>query len=232
MKKKNRRNSSVPKDIACSARIPLPQMAAHQRLCALMQTGVLREGTHFLSVKQGKPILLKAGAEALMLACGMVPRVVIATQDDGAHHRDFRVTMMLYDQRGALKASGVGCCSTMESGYRPRQRVVRLLPQPVPHEYWDLRRNYPERALEVIGGDGFSVVKDDKGVWRVGRYLEQAQPDPPMDRYNRCLKIAKKRALVDAVLTATAGSAYFTQDQEELQVGLQRQAVFPQRGAA
>ena len=232
MKKRRVRNKTTGIEGRGASSVTPRQMAAHQRLSALLQAGLLSDGVHFLSVRQGKPILLKAGAEMVMLACGLAPRIVIRTRDDGEHHRDFRVTMMLYNQQGSLQASGVGCCSTMESGYSPRQRVVRLLPQPVPHEYWELRRDYPERALEVIGGDGYSVVKDDKGVWRIGRYLEQAQPDPPVDRYNRCLKIAKKRALVDAVLTATAGSAFFTQDQEEQHLTIHRQSALRERGAA
>ncbi|MHC4616460.1 MAG: hypothetical protein ACYTEQ_01770 [Planctomycetota bacterium] len=38
----------------------------------------------------------------------------------------------------------------------------------------------------------------------------------PPDVYNTCLKMAKKRALVDAVLTTTAASDIFTQDVEEM----------------
>jgi hypothetical protein len=39
--------------------------------------------------------------------------------------------------------------------------------------------------------------------------------DNPSDYYNTCLKMGKKRALVDAVLTSTAASDIFTQDIEE-----------------
>jgi hypothetical protein len=38
----------------------------------------------------------------------------------------------------------------------------------------------------------------------------------PMDFYNTCLKIGKKRAMVDAVLTVTGASEIFTQDLEDL----------------
>jgi len=37
----------------------------------------------------------------------------------------------------------------------------------------------------------------------------------PWDFYNTCLKIAKKRAMVDAILTATGASEIFTQDTED-----------------
>ena len=35
------------------------------------------------------------------------------------------------------------------------------------------------------------------------------------DIYNTCLKMSKKRSVIDAVLTATGASAIFTQDIEE-----------------
>ena len=38
--------------------------------------------------------------------------------------------------------------------------------------------------------------------------------------YNTVLKMAKKRALVDAVLTATAASDIFTQDLEDISANL------------
>ncbi len=52
--------------------------------------------------------------------------------------------------------------------------------------------------------------------------------DNPADDYNTVLKMAKKRALVDAVLTATAASDIFTQDLEDITANM---AMYPQASA-
>jgi hypothetical protein len=49
----------------------------------------------------------------------------------------------------------------------------------------------------------------------IARQGEKVEYDNPADYFNTCLKMAKKRALVDAVLTSTAASDIFTQDIEE-----------------
>jgi hypothetical protein len=45
---------------------------------------------------------------------------------------------------------------------------------------------------------------------------DKVEHDNPADYYNTVLKMAKKRAHVDAVLTATAASDIFTQDVEDM----------------
>ncbi len=41
--------------------------------------------------------------------------------------------------------------------------------------------------------------------------------DNPADYYNTCLKMAKKRALIDGTLNATGASHIFTQDVEDME---------------
>ena len=72
MKKRRVRNKTTGIEGRGASSVTPRQMAAHQRLSALLQAGLLSDGVHFLSVRQGKPILLKAGAEMVMLACGSV----------------------------------------------------------------------------------------------------------------------------------------------------------------
>jgi hypothetical protein len=54
--------------------------------------------------------------------------------------------------------------------------------------------------------------------------------DNPADQYNTVRKMAKKRALVDAVITATNASCIFTQDIEDMEDVSERPAP-PQRSA-
>ena len=78
----------------------------------------------------------------------------------------------------------------------------------------------------MIGGKGFTVKKVDGQGWMVAKGGEKVETDNPADHYNTVLKMAKKRALVDAVLTTTAASDIFTQDLEDLNASL---ATSPRR---
>ena len=83
-----------------------------------------------------------------------------------------------------------------------------------------MRAEDPAKAQEMIGGKGFSVKKVDGKGWMIARGGEKTEGDNPADHYNTVLKMAKKRALVDAVLTATAASDIFTQDLEDITANL------------
>jgi hypothetical protein len=141
--------------------------------------------------------------------------VEVETIDLHLGHREYRIKVTLYSPTGQRLGTGVGSCSTMESKYRFRVGPVELTNKPVPKEYWDLRKENPAKAQEIIGGRGFSAKKDDSGNWKIARQGEKVEHDNPADFYNTCLKMAKKRGLVDAVLTSTAASDIFTQDIEE-----------------
>ena len=58
-------------------------------------------------------------------------------------------------------------------------------------------------------------MKTDEGQWVIAEKGEKQENPDIADVYNTVLKMAKKRAMVDAVLTITAASDIFTQDLEE-----------------
>ncbi len=62
-------------------------------------------------------------------------------------------------------------------------------------------------------------LKDATAEWELP--IVRAENPDPADQYNTVLKMAKKRALVDAVLTATAASDCFAQDLEDLEDGIE-----------
>jgi len=111
---------------------------------------------------------------------------------------------------GSVFGEGVGACSTMEGKYKFRTGEVEFTGKPVPKDYWT------NRDINLIGGKGFSTKKNDKGQWEIVKAGEKVEHDNPADYYNTVLKMAKKRAHVDAVLTATAASDIFTQDVEDM----------------
>jgi hypothetical protein len=98
----------------------------------------------------------------------------------------------------------------MEGKYRFRPGPVELTNKPVPQEYWNTRN------VDLLGGKGFVPKKDDSGKWMIAIKGEMVEHDNPADYYNTVLKMAKKRAHVDAILTATAASDIFTQDVEDM----------------
>lgn len=179
---------------------------------------VMKDGEHFGKIPGcgDKPSLLKPGAEKLCFTFRMDPEFDIEVIDMGKGHREYRVKCTLFSISGGQRlGSGVGSASTMEGKWRFRTGPVESTGRSVPSDYWDLRKSDPVKAQEALGGRGLGTKKID-GVWMIVRQGEKIEHDNPADVYNTVLKMAKKRAMVDAVLTCTAASDIFTQDVEEL----------------
>lgn len=168
---------------------------------------VMKKGEHFGTIPGcgDKPTLLKPGAEKISMVFRLAPEYTVErvdTMEDG--HREYQVTCTLrHIDSGKVLGGGVGCCSTMEGKYRFRTEFTG---QPVPAAYWKTRDR------DLLGGTQFSTRKV-KGKWEI---IERVEHDNPADYYNTVLKMAKKRAHTDAVLTATAASDIFTQDIEDM----------------
>lgn len=163
-----------------------------------------------------KPSLLKPGAEKLSLVFRLRPEYLITRSDLGNGHREYEITCTLFHiPTGQPVGQGVGSATTMEAKYRFRGGEKEGTGQPVPKEYWNLRKTDPTKAQDLIGGPGFAPGKID-GPWEICSIGEKVEHDNPADYYNTVLKMAKKRAHVDAILTATAASDIFTQDVEDL----------------
>jgi len=198
--------------------VPIADIRQHVNYLQDVMRDVMRDGEHY-GVIPGcgdKPTLLKAGAEKLMLTFRLAPETEVEVIEMANGHREYRVKVTLYSITSGVKlGTGVGSCSTMESKYRFRGGW-ELTDQEVPKDYWKLRNNSPDRAQAILGGKGFAARKGDDGRWMIAVKAERVEHDNPADFYNTILKMAKKRALVDAVLTSTAASDCFTQDVEEM----------------
>ena len=151
-----------------------------------------------------KPSLLQPGAQKLALMFGFAAKYEIEKTIEQNGHREYEVTCELVNRNtDTIVGQGVGVCTTMEGKFRYRSENTG---EPVPPEYWDTR----DKSL--IGGAGFSPRKTN-GQWFIHHQVDH---DNPADYYNTVKKMAKKRAFVDAVLTATAASDIFTQDIEDM----------------
>ena len=137
-----------------------------------------------------KPTLYKPGAEKLCDFYGLTQDFQFLEKEDDWDIGRFAYTMkcLLTSKRtGALIAAGVGECNSWEARYRYRWVWPREAPS-----------NTPPDAL-----------KNKKGQIRILN-------EDPYSLRNTILKMAKKRAMVDAVLSATRSSGLFNQDVEDL----------------
>jgi hypothetical protein len=178
---------------------------------------VMKQDEHYGTIPgTNKPSLLKPGAEKLNLVFRLRPEYQITKTELYNGHREYEVVCTLYHiPTGQSVGQGVGSATTMEGKYRFRGGEKKDTGKPVPKDYWNLKKTDPARAKELIGGDGFGTAKFE-GEWRICELGEKVEHDNPADYYNTVLKMAKKRAHVDAILTATAASDIFTQDTEDM----------------
>jgi hypothetical protein len=209
---------SQESSVLCNA-MRIRDVAAQVAYLQNLMGAVMRENEHYGRIPGcgDKPVLLKAGAEKLCLTFRLAaePRVRVVELPGG--HREYRIKCILSSiETGRRLGAGVGTCSTLEAKYRYRPGEGEPTGRPVPPRYWDLRKSDRTAAQQLLGGKSFAPRKNATGDWEIFRLGEKVEHDNPADHYNTCLKMAKKRSLVDAVLTVTAASDIFTQDIEDL----------------
>ncbi len=220
-------------DPAASA-MTVQQVLGQVALIQQIMAAAMKDGEHFGKIPGcgDKPTLLKPGAEKLCLTFRLAPTYEVDERNTDRGHREYRVQCTLSSiLTSAFIGQGVGVCTTMEAKYRFRQGTAEPTDKPVPRAYWDVRQEDPAKAQELIGGKGFTVKKVDGKGWMIAKGGEKVETDNPADHYNTVLKMAKKRALVDAVLTATAASDIFTQDLEDITANIAATTPVPVQAA-
>jgi len=172
---------------------------------------VMRENEHYGKIPgTDKPTLLKPGAEKISVTFRLAPSYDLKRTDMPEGHREYEIVCTLtHIPSGQVVGQGVGSCSTMETKYRYRNVAdYEVLDDSIPKDAKEKKQEYRKK--------GFGMKKVD-GLWVWVKYKDSERQDNPdiADVYNTVLKMAKKRAHVDAVLTATAASDIFTQDMED-----------------
>lgn len=178
---------------------------------------VMKDGDHFGAIPGcgPKPTLLKSGAEKLAMTFRFAVDPQVEILDLPNYHREYRIRVGITNSAGEFLGAGVGCCSTLEGKFRFRTGPTVVSDNVVPKAYWDMKKTDPAQAQKIIGGPGFTTKKGENGIWYIATQGEKCEHDNPADYWNTVLKMAKKRALVDAILTVTAASDIFTQDIED-----------------
>lgn len=195
-----------------------PMLVVEQvRFIQTIMSSVMRKDEHYGMIPgTNKNCLYKSGAEKLCFTFQLIPEFLVDERNLENGHREYVVTCHLTNASGRRVATGVGSCSTMESKYRYRGNELKPTGMEVPSSYWDTRKTNAAKAQDLIGGKGFATKKDDDGKWRIYEKGEKGENPDIADVYNTVLKIGKKRAHVDAAITATAASDIFTQDVDDL----------------
>lgn len=170
-----------------------------------------------------KPTLLKAGAEVLATVFGLAPTFKITRTDMPGGHREYEITCTLtHIPTGATLGEGVGSCSTMESKYRWRKSFADRECPECGNKTGALMRSKKDPewfCWTKKGGCGETFKLDDRRI--TDQQIGESKVENPdvADVYNTVLKMAKKRAQVDATLTAVGASDILTQDLEDLPEG-------------
>ncbi len=158
---------------------------------------VMQDGQHYGKIPGAgeKPTLLKAGAEKLIMTFRLAPEVLVAPipLPDAI---GYQVTINLKTWDGRFVGSGIGECCSLEEKYKWRAAVCTEEFDETPV---DQRR---EKWKKGYGNDPSTRTRQVR--------------TNPYDQANTILKMAKKRALVDATLTVLAASDIFTQDIEDM----------------
>lgn len=167
--------------------------------------------------------LLKPGAEKLTDLFRCVPQFTIQDKIEdwatGLFHYQFKCEIVTRDG-GFVVAEGFGSCSTRESKYRWRNDERKC---PLCGAAAIMKSKYPPKSNPEAkpgfycfgkkGGCGIEFLADDPAIvdQRVGKI---ENPDVA-DQINTVLKMAKKRAQVDAAIALARCSDMFTQDAED-----------------
>lgn len=155
---------------------------------------VMQDGVHYGTIPGTKSkSLWKSGAEKLMMTFRLAgePDVEDLSKNGEIH---YRVKVRLTSAGGMFIGTGIGECNSQEEKYAWRAAVC--------DEEWD---ETPDNRRRTKFAKWQNKVEKKKQV-----------RTNPSDVANTILKMAKKRAQVDAVITATAAGDIFTQDIEDL----------------
>ena len=172
------------------------EVRAQVNLVQEVMKAVMQKGTHYGTIPGcgDKPTLLKPGAEKLASTF----RLAISPEVEDLSTKDmcrYRIRAMITHQvTGQFLGAGVGECSGLEEKYYWRNAVCD-------EEYNDT----PEDRRRI---------KYKKSYDKISK-LKQVRTNQA-DVANTVLKICKKRALVDGILTVTGASDIFTQDIEDM----------------
>jgi|SRR5215813_1049048 len=168
-----------------------------------------------------KPALYKPGAEKLCEIYGLVqqPTVVARIEEWDRPFFHYEVRCDLVSKRtGRTVGCGFGSCNSHETRYRYRMADRKC---PVCNRETIIRGKEEFGGgwlcFRKKGGCGAKFNDDDPTI--LDQLVGRVENEEVCTLVNTLLKMAKKRALTDGVLSVTRSSGLFTQDVEDLDTG-------------
>lgn len=190
------------------------EIVAQVKLIQDVMHKVMKENEHYGTIPGcgSKKTLLQPGAQKLTMTFRLCPEYQIQETHLDRGHKEYRVICTLKSMgSGAFVGQGVGCCSSMEGKYRWRGGS-RKCPECGKETIIKGKAEYGGGWLCFQKKGGCGHKWPDGAPEIEGQSIERIENDNPADTFNTVLKMAKKRAFVDATITATAASDIFTQD--------------------
>jgi hypothetical protein len=182
--------------------------------------GYLKDGEDYGKIPGvAKPSLFKPGAEKLCELYGLVDTYPeekarrIENWDTGLFFYEF-TCVLTKKGTSVVIGEGKGSCSTYESRYRYRD-AARKCPNCGKEAIIKGKEEYGGGWLcwQKKGGCGGKWADGDQAI--EGQEIGKVENANLHDVINTVLKMAKKRAKIDAVIAATRSSGIFTQDVED-----------------
>ena len=164
-----------------------------------------------------KKVLFKSGAEKLCDVYGLADRYIIISkvEDFDRGLFDYTIECTLVRKTDEMfVGSGLGSCSSWESKYRWREGQ-RVCPECQQATIIKGKEEYGGGWLCWVkkGGCGAKFAPADPTI--MGQTIGRVENPDIMDTKNTVLKMALKRAKVQAVIGVTRSSGIFTQDLDE-----------------
>lgn len=205
--------SQVPANLpARHLELSVADVRKRKELVSELMRELMVPGQHYGEIPgtDGKPALLKSGAEMLCMTFRLAPTFNITMRELPNNHREYRADCTLTAADGSVVANGVGLATTMESKHRWRLRSLKC----------------PTCGAETIrkgrdgffcgaklGGCGENFQATDKRI--VTQPKGKVENPDVADQWNTVLKIAAKRAHTHATLLATACSDMFVPEDDD-----------------
>lgn len=210
------------KTITAIGELSVQAVVDRKRKVVEVMNAVMRDGEHYGRIPGcgDKPTLFKAGAEILAMTFGLAPSFDVERIDLPGGHREYQVVCRLtHIASGVTVAAGVGCATTMESKHRWRGGAGRSCPECGTAAIIKGKAEFGGGwvCFGKRGGCGQTWKDGDQAI--EGQSSKRTENTDPADQYNTVLKMGKKRAQVDATLTACGASDLLAQDLEDLPPG-------------
>lgn len=187
----------------------------------------LKKGEHYGIIPgTEKKTLLKPGAEIICEFYGWYPSIKFLTYienwDRDPALFDYTIELTLHSKiDDRIIGVGVGSCNSYEGRYRWRN-ADRICPSC--EKVGTIKRSkFPDKntgdagwyCYGKIGGCDAKFHSEDETI--INQQLGKVPNDDIATLKNTVLKMAKKRALVDAAISCSRSSAIFTQDVEDFE---------------